>query len=324
LAISERSATETDEPIVTVEDERLRLIFTCCHPAIGQDASVALTLRTVGGLSTPEIARAFLVSEATMAQRLVRVKKKIKEAGIPYRVPDSTDLPERLPAVLAVIYLIFNEGYAATAGDSHLRSSLSDEAVRLAAIVDHLLPREPEVVGLLTLMELHDARSGTRVDAHGIPVLLPDQDRSRWDRNRIDSAVSRLDEVVAMRLPGPYQIQAAIAALHAQAPDPDATDWDQIAELYSALERFTDSKVVRLNHAVAVAMTGDRPRALAMIHDIDGLAGYPYLHAARAALLRDESRIDEARVAYEQAVELTQTAPERAFLEQQLTELPRE
>jgi RNA polymerase sigma-70 factor (ECF subfamily) len=315
------AAAEPFGEVDIVDDDRLRLIFTCCHPAIDQQASVALTLRTVGGLSTPEIARAFLVSEATMAQRIVRVKKKIKEAAIPYRIPEADELGERLPAVLAVIYLIFNEGYAASAGDTHLRRPLIDEAIRLGAIVDHLLPNEPEVVGLVTLMELHDARSATRVDAHGVPVLLPDQDRNGWDHDRIALAIAKLDAAVAMRSPGPYQIQAAIGALHAQAPSPDKTDWFQIAELYRALERYTDSKVVRLNHAVAVAMTGQRANALAMIHDIDGLAGYPYLHAARAALLRDEARIDEAKKAYEEAMALTQTEPERVFLAKRLAEL---
>ena len=318
------TALEPDEQVEVVEDDRLRLIFTCCHPAIGQEASVALTLRTVGGLSTPEIARAFLVSEATMAQRLVRVKRKIKTAGIPYRVPEPDELADRLPAVLAVIYLVFNEGYAASAGETHLRTPLTDEAIRLGTILDHLLPDQPEVIGLVSLMELHDARAATRVDAHGVPVLLPDQDRTKWDHDRIEAAVNRLDRAVALNSPGSYQIQAAIAALHAKAPDAEATDWPQIADLYRSLERFTDSKVVRLNHAVAVAMTGDRSGALAMIHAIDGLAGYPYLHAARAALLRDESRIDEAREAYEQAIGLTSGEPERVFLERKLEELGRQ
>ncbi|MEZ5174582.1 MAG: sigma-70 family RNA polymerase sigma factor [Acidimicrobiia bacterium] len=314
---------DDETPVGTIEDDRLRLIFTCCHPAIARDASVALTLRTVGGLTTSEIARAFLVSETAMAQRLVRVKRKIADAGIPYRVPSDADLPDRLPAVLAVIYLIFNEGYAASRGDTHIRASLTTEAIRLAAIVDNLLPNEPEIMGLRSLMDFHDARSATRVDAHGTPVLLAAQDRTRWDMPRINTATRRLDTAVAMGAPGPYQVQAAIAAIHATAPTAGDTDWTQIAALYRTLERYTDSKVVRLNHAVAVAMAGDRTAALRMIHDIDGLAGYPYLHAARAGLLEDESRIGEAIEAYEAAIAVTDADAERQFLMVRLGELRR-
>jgi RNA polymerase sigma-70 factor (ECF subfamily) len=313
--------TTEPEPLYAVEDDRLRLIFTCCHPAVAPEARVALTLRTVGGLKTPEIARAFLVSEPTMAQRLVRAKNKIRQAGIPYRVPDETDLPVRLPGVLSVIYLIFNEGYAATSGDSHLRSALSTEAIRLGRILDELMPDEPEIVGLRALMELHDARSATRVHSDGTPILLPDQDRSLWDATRIDAAVELLSKAMKVGEPGPYQIQAAIAALHAKAPTAEDTDWAQIAELYASLRLYVPTPVVELNHAVAISMAGYPDTALGMIDRIQGLESYPYLHAARASLLSDAERYDEARTSYETALGLTESETERRFLTERIRDL---
>lgn len=309
------------EPMHAVEDDRLRLIFTCCHPAVAPEARVALTLRTVGGLKTPEIARAFLVSEPTMAQRLVRAKNKIRQAGIPYRVPEVDELPDRLPGVLSVIYLVYNEGYAASSGDEHLRSALSAEALRLGRILDELMPDQPEVIGLRALMEFHDARSATRVDAAGAPVLLPDQDRSQWDMDRINAAVDLLNSAVKLGSPGPYQIQAAIASLHAKARTPDETDWPQIAELYASLRRYVPTPVVELNHAVAISMAGYPDTALGMIEQIDGLESYPYLHAARASLLSDAERYEEARVSYETALELTKSETERRFLTERIQDL---
>ncbi len=314
---------ENSEPeeMYSVEDERLRLIFTCCHPAVAPEARVALTLRTVGGLKTPEIARAFLVSEPTMAQRLVRAKGKIRQAAIPYRVPDADELPDRLPGVLSVIYLIFNEGYAASSGGQHLRTDLTAEAIRLGQILDELMPHEPEVIGLRALMELHDARSETRVHDDGTPILLPDQDRTQWDRERITEAVAMLDRAVKLERPGPYQIQAAIAALHAEAASADDTDWPQIAELYASLRRWVPTSVVELNHAVAISMAGYPDTALGMIDRIEGLDQYPYLHAAKASLLTDAGRYEEARVAYAAAIELTESETERRFLQERLEDL---
>lgn len=309
------------EPMYAVEDDRLRLIFTCCHPAVAPEARVALTLRTVGGLKTPEIARAFLVSESTMAQRLVRAKNKIRQAGIPYRVPDENELPDRLPGVLSVIYLIFNEGYAASSGEEHLRSALTAEAIRLGCILDDLVPDEPEIIGLRALMELHDARSATRVDADGTPVLLPDQDRSMWDTSRIDAAVELLDRAVTLGEPGPYQIQAAIASLHAKAPTADDTDWPQIAELYASLRRYVPTPVVELNHAVAISMAGYPDTALGMIDRIEGLESYPYFHTARASFLSDANRHAEARASYETALSLTESETERRFLTERIRQL---
>lgn len=322
-AISYLLPTAVEEPTdtETIDDERLRLVFTCCHPALAVDARVALTLRTVGGLTTSEIARAFLVPEPTMAQRLVRAKRKIKDAGIPYRIPEAGELAERLPGVLTVIYLIFNEGYAASSGDEHVRTSLTAEAIRLVGIIDQLLPDQAEVLGLAALMQLHDARRSARTDPSGAPILLPDQDRTLWDRAAIDDAVALLDRALELRDPGPYQIQAAIAALHATSPTSDLTDWPQIVELYRSLATVVDSPVVTLNHAVAVAMAGRPDEGLCMIDTITGLGDYPYYHAARGALLAEVGDVGSASEAYARASMLTQSEPERKFLESRKIEL---
>jgi RNA polymerase sigma-70 factor (ECF subfamily) len=305
-------------------DDRLRLIFTCCHPALAPEARVALTLRTLGGLSTPEIARAFLVPEVTLAQRLVRAKKKIRDARIPYRVPPPEALPERLDAVLRVLYLVFNEGYSATAGEALIRRELSTEAIRLARLLVELLPDEPEAQGLLALLLLHDARRDARTDAGGDLVLLEDQDRGRWDRGEIAEGQALLDRALRAGRAGPYQVQAAIAALHDAAADADATDWPQIAALYGRLANLAPSPVVDLNRAVAVAMAEGPAAGLAILDrlDADGrLAGYPYLHAARADLLRRLGRAAPAADAYRAALELTANEVERAFLLRRLAEV---
>ncbi len=313
--------TDDRGPDTVLIDDRLRLIFTCCHPALSPDARVALTAKTVGGLTTAEVARAFLVPEPTMAQRLVRAKRKIRTANIPYAVPDDTDLPERLSAVLAVIYVIYTEGHNATSGADVVRAELTAEAIRLATIVDQLLPNEPEVMGLLALMHLQEARRPARTDDHGDLVLLPDQDRSRWDHARIADAVDLLDRALRRGVPGPYQIQAAINAIHAQAVDAAATDWAQIAVLYTRLAHLTPSPVVELNRAIAVAMAHGPAAGLRLIDAIDQLDRYPHYHSARAALLRDIGDDAAAVVAYRRALDLTTSEPERRFLAARIAEV---
>jgi RNA polymerase sigma-70 factor (ECF subfamily) len=310
---------------VDFPDDRLRLMFTCCHPALPMEARVALTLRTLAGLSTGEIARAFLVSEKTMAQRLVRAKNKIRNAGIPYRVPPPHLLAERTPAVLTVLYLLFNEGYSATSGAELVRTRLTGEAIRLCRLLIHLMPSEPEAQGLLALMLLHDARRSTRSDATGELVPLEVQDRTAWDRAQIDEAVTIIEE--AWRDSGgsgPYQVQAAIAACHATAPDAGSTDWAQIALLYRRLGRLVPSPVVELNRAVAVAMADGPAAGLALVDALAGtgdLAGYYLLPATRADLLRRLGRYAEAAGAYREALALTRTEAERRYLSRRLAEV---
>jgi RNA polymerase sigma-70 factor (ECF subfamily) len=324
-----RRALEPDDTEVVCDggpftDDRLRLIFTCCHPALAPEVRVALTLRTLGGLTTAEIARAFLTSEATMAQRLVRAKQKIARAGIAYAVPAAETLPERLDAVLAVLYLIFNEGYLASAGESAVRRELCNEAIRLARLLCDLLPGQPEARGLLALMLLHDARRDARTDADGALILLPEQDRSRWDRTQIAEGIDVLTRALLQGEPGPYQLQAAIAALHAEADSPESTDWRQIWLLYDELHARQPSPIVALNRAVAAGLTPSAGPAvgLRLLADLaEPLHDYPAFHLARADMLRRLGDVHGARGSYQRAAGLADNAQVRGVVARQLQAL---
>jgi RNA polymerase sigma-70 factor (ECF subfamily) len=320
-SITDETETWDDE---TVEDDRLRLIFTCCHPALSPEAQVAMTLREVCGLMTEEIARAFLTKPATVAQRIVRAKAKIREARIPYEVPSEKELPDRLDSVLRVVYLVFNEGYSASSGDSLTRHDLSGEAIRLGRLLIELLP-EPEAMGLLALMLLHDSRHAARTSPTGDLILLENQDRALWNRNQITEGVSLVERALSSGPVGPYTLQAAIASVHAQAPTSATTDWPQIVSLYDLLMRAEPSPVVELNRAVAVAMHDSPLAGLTLVDAIlvrGDLGNYHLVHAARADLCRRLGRTAEARDSYERALSLTQQEPERRFLERRLAELP--
>ena len=325
LAELMRLDTQHEEPSMddesTIVDDRLRLIFTCCHPALEMPARVALTLRALGGLTTGEIARAFLVAEPTMGKRIVRAKRKIVDAGIPYRVPADEELPDRLRGVLRVVYLIFNEGYAAAEGDRLVREELCDEAVRVGELLTRLMPDDAEVWGLSALMLLHDARRAARVDPSGRYVALDAQDRSLWDQDRIREGLARLERAVRLRRPGEYQLQAAITAVQIEAPDADATDWAQIAELYGALGRLNPSPVVELNRAVAVGLASGPAAGLELLEPLladPALERYQPLYAAHAELLGRAGDAEGAGRAYERAIALTANAVERAELERRL------
>ncbi|MBO0708748.1 MAG: RNA polymerase sigma factor [Candidatus Dormibacteraeota bacterium] len=307
-----------------IEDDRLRLIFTCCHPALPAEAHVALTLRTVAGLTTAEVARAFLVPTETMAKRLVRAKAKIRDAGIPYRVPRPARLPERRVGVLAVVYALFNEGYSASAGADLVRRNLCAEAIRLGRLLRELMPRQPEVLGLLALMLLHDSRRAARLDAAGDPVPLDEQDRAQWDQAAIAQGCEVLTEALRLGQPGPYQLQAAIAACHCTAPSAEATDWSQIANLYGSLAAMAPSAVVLLNRAVAVAMADGPQAGLVLVEQLEArgeLRGYHLLASTRADLLRRLGRVDAAAAAYREALRLAPTEAERRFLTRRLREV---
>lgn len=311
-------------------DERLKLMFTCCHPALALEAQVALTLHTLGGLSTPEIANAFLLPVPTLAQRLVRAKRKIRDAGIPYRVPEAHLLAERVEAVLCVLYLIFNEGYTASSGDTLIRYELCDEAIRMARVLTMLLMQEslfsevPEAMGLLALMLLHDSRREARVGPEGELILLEEQDRARWNLRKVQEGIAVTESALHMKQPGPYQIQAAISALHAQASKPEDTDWPQIAALYHELMKMTPSPVIELNRAVAIAMADGPLQGLKLLNQaalVRALRVYYLYHSARADLLRRAGRVSEARDAYRLALSLCHNQRERAFLEKRLREV---
>jgi len=316
VALLERSTLPADAPEA---DDRLRLIFTCCHPALGPEAQVALTLRAVAGFTTEEIAAAFLVSEPTMAQRIVRAKRKIVAAHIPYRVPDARELPSRLDAVLTVLYLMFNEGYLSHSPAVAMRRDLAEDALWLGGLMTRLMPDQPEALGLVALMKLHVARAAARFDASGGMVLLPDQDRSLWDQDAIGEATEMLGRAAAMNAPGPYQLQAAIAAVHSEARSWSETDWERIVALYDALLRLTDSPVIRLNRAVAVSHVSGPQVALGEVNDLAiSLEGYHLFHATRAELLDDLGESALARAARLRALELSRNPAERALLEGKL------
>ena len=320
-AVADETAAPWDAE--SIEDDRLRLVFTCCHPALAPDAQIALTLREVCGLTTEEIAHAFLSAAPTLAQRIVRAKAKIRDAGIPYQVPTPEELPERLESVLRVIYLVFNEGYSASSGESLTRLDLSGEAIRLGRLLIELLP-EPEAIGLLALMLLHESRRTARASASGELILLADQDRSLWNGEQIAEGSALVERALASRRAGPYAIQSAIAAVHANAPSAEATDWSEIVGLYDVLLRVDPSPVIELNRAVAVAMRDGPSAGLALIDAIlarGDLQDYRLAHAARADMYRRLDRTDQARDAYTRALALTRQEPERRFLERRLAEL---